>query len=244
MYKTLYENARTMADRIQAGESGYQRKKQRSPVEGLMRKTMEETPEQREDMLTKLGEYIASVREASPKKEDTPDGPMRPEPRPRVVGAGISGDVGGRGAAEEYLGRTMSDEEWEGLVRATYAEATDDPREQAAVMSVILNRAKADNYPDSIVDVLNQRNQFQAVTGTAQNPGPSPRYQMLREGVLSKFETEVAPLLGTFQDKNWLNFTSGNPAAYGEGTNIEFLDTVRNAADSMQIGGTIFGTVR
>jgi GH24 family phage-related lysozyme (muramidase) len=89
MYKTLYENARTMADRIQAGESGYQRKKQRSPVEGLMRRTMEETPEQREDMLTKLGEYIASVREASPKKEDTPDGPMRPVSR--AEGLGISG---------------------------------------------------------------------------------------------------------------------------------------------------------
>jgi len=89
MYKTLYENARTMADRIQAGESGYQPKKQRSPVEGLMRRTMEETPEQREDMLTRLAEYIASVGGQPAGEEGTPDGPMRPVSR--AEGLGISG---------------------------------------------------------------------------------------------------------------------------------------------------------
>lgn len=243
MYKTLYDNAKTLADLIQAGQYESPTKKMKSPTEGLMRRAMEESESEREDMLTTLSRYLASAREI-PLEEGTVTEPVRPEPRPRAVGTGISGNVGGRSLAEEYLGRAMSDEEWEGLVRATYAEATDDPREQAAVMSVILNRAKADNYPDSITDVLNQRNQFQAVTGTAQAPGPSPRYRMLREGVLSKFETEVTPLLSTFQDKNWLNFTAGNPAAYGEGTNIEFLDTVRNAENSMQIGGTVFGTVR
>jgi len=65
MYKTLYENARTMADRIQAGESGYQRKKQRSPVEGLMRRSMEETPDQREDMLTTISKYLVDIQAQS-----------------------------------------------------------------------------------------------------------------------------------------------------------------------------------
>lgn len=88
MYKTLYENARAMADRIQAGESGYQRKKQRNPVEGLMRKTMEETPEQREDALTTLSEYLESVRQV-PKEEGMPEAGVRPVSR--AEGFGITG---------------------------------------------------------------------------------------------------------------------------------------------------------
>lgn len=65
MYRTLYENARTMADRIQAGESGYQRKKQRSPVEGLMRRSMEESGDQREDMLTTISKYLVDIQAQS-----------------------------------------------------------------------------------------------------------------------------------------------------------------------------------
>jgi spore germination cell wall hydrolase CwlJ-like protein len=204
----------------------------------------------REDPQEAILRRVQKYRETAevPFEEESTTGamtePMRPVARPRPLGKGISGDVGGRSAAEEYLGRSVSDQEWEMLVRATYAEATDDPQEQAAVMSVVLNRVKAENYPNSIVDVLNEDNQFQAVTGTSKNPGPSSRYRMLSDGVLSKFETEVTPLLSNFQDKGWLNFTAGNPAAYGEGTDINFLGRVRNAKDSLQIGGTIFGTVR
>lgn len=83
MYKTLYNNAKMMADRIQANESGYQRKKQRSPVEGLMRRSMEETPEQREDALTMLSQYMANVSGSSSKEEDKP---MRPVSRAEGLG--------------------------------------------------------------------------------------------------------------------------------------------------------------
>ena len=169
----------------------------------------------------------------------------RPSPQARWDGpTGMSGGAGGRAGAEEYLGREMSDEEWEMLARTTYAEATSDPEEQAAVMSVILNRAKASGYPDSIVEVVNQPNQFQAVTGTANNPRPSSRFQAFNDDVLATFETEVTPRLNNYADQNWLNFTAGNPAAYGEGTNVGFLDDVNNSEGSAVIGGTVFGTVR
>ena len=158
---------------------------------------------------------------------------------------GMSGGAGGRTAAEEYLGRPMDDTEWEMLARTTYAEATGDPEEQAAVMSVILNRVKADGYPDSITEVVNAPNQFQAVTGTSANGRqPSSRFKAFNDEVLAQFETEVTPRLTNFLDQNWLNFTAGNTAAYGEGTNVGFLDQVNNSDGSARIGGTVFGTVR
>lgn len=168
----------------------------------------------------------------------------RPRPTKRWDGpTGIQGGAGGRTAAEEYLGRGMSDEEWEMLSRTTYAEATDDPEEQAAIMSVILNRAKADNYPDSITEVVEQPNQFQAVTGTAKNPRPSSRFLSFNEDVMAAFESEVTPRLMNYSDTDWLNFTAANPAAYGEGTNVGFMYDVSRSSGSAQIGGTLFGTV-
>ena len=66
MYKTLYDNARTLADRIQAGEFQAQRKKQRNPSEGLMRRSMlEETGDQQEDMLSTISRYLIDVQAAS-----------------------------------------------------------------------------------------------------------------------------------------------------------------------------------
>jgi GH24 family phage-related lysozyme (muramidase) len=89
MYKNLYNNARAMADRIQAGEAGYIPKKEKSPAEGLMRRTMEESDSQREDMLTTLSQYLASVRQVPLKDEGTKDGAMRPVSR--AEGLGITG---------------------------------------------------------------------------------------------------------------------------------------------------------
>lgn len=63
MYKTLYDNARTLADRIQSGEFHAERKKQRSPSEGLMRRDMlEETEDQQEDMLSTISRYLIDVK--------------------------------------------------------------------------------------------------------------------------------------------------------------------------------------
>jgi hypothetical protein len=77
MYKTLYDNARAMADRIQAGEAGYTRKKQRSPTEGLMRRAMEESDSQRDDMLTTVSRYLNDIRAET--GEATPLSPLERE---------------------------------------------------------------------------------------------------------------------------------------------------------------------
>jgi len=62
MYKTLYDNAKTVADRIQEGEFPQQRKKQKAPVEGLMGRRFAETEDQQEDMLTTISRYLNDVK--------------------------------------------------------------------------------------------------------------------------------------------------------------------------------------
>jgi hypothetical protein len=149
-----------------------------------------------------------------------------------------------RSQAEAYLGREMSDAEWDALVRATFAEASPNPRERAAVMGVILNRVNSPLYPDDVIGVLNQRGQFQAVTGTRYEPGPSSNYTATRsQDQLNSMAGAVNEYLPTV-NTDWLNFTADNTAAYGRGTNIGFRETVRNADGSEVIGGTVFGTVR
>ena len=142
---------------------------------------------------------------------------------------------------EEFLGSSISDEEMNMLIRATAAEASPNSQERAAVAAVILNRARSSRFPDGIRAVLTQRNQFQAVTGTRYDPGPSSNFTNMSEQT-------GAQIIGAFiqylprMDKSWLNFTSNNPRAYGRGTNINFMYAMRNARDSQVIGQTVFGT--
>jgi hypothetical protein len=161
-------------------------------------------------------------------------------------GQGRPGGAGGRAGAEEYLGRPLSDVEWDQLLRTTYSESSSDPNEQAAVMSVILNRVNNGRWGDTVTSVVQARNQFQSVTGTANNPGPSDMYRTFNNNGedLSTFESTITPLLSNYTEQNWLNFTAANRAAYGEGTNVGFLDDLTAAQDSMQIGQTMFGTDR
>jgi hypothetical protein len=149
-----------------------------------------------------------------------------------------------RRTAEEYLGQSISDEEWDMLVRATFSEATSNPTERAAVMGVILNRVRSSSYPNTIRGVLHQRNQFQAVTGTRYDRRPSRQYSMNRSPQeLQSMADAINSQLFDFADQGWLNFTSNITGAYGAGTNIGFRSRVRNAAGSSVIGGTVFGTV-
>lgn len=69
----------------------------------------------------------------------------------------------GRAPAEAYLGRAMSDQDWNNLVAITYADAGPDPQEQAWVMGTILNRTRQSGL--TVLDVINQPGQFVAVTG-------------------------------------------------------------------------------
>lgn len=144
-----------------------------------------------------------------------------------------------RASAEKFLGRPMDDKEWNYLLRATTAEASNNSKEQAYVMGVILNRTRSGNWGDNVISVLRAPNQFQAVTGTRYEPGPSSHFTRgptdrqlanIVDGAIN-----ILPQVPT----NLRYFTAASSAAYGAGTNIGFRDKMI-AAGGEKIGGTIF----
>lgn len=141
--------------------------------------------------------------------------------------------------ADKFLGREMSDKEWNYLIRATYAEATSNQKETAYVMAVILNRARTGKYGD-VVGTLRWPNAFQAVTGTSKNGHqPSSGFQQGPQGGslgnLLKAVIEQLPSA----PKDIQRFTAVDPAAYGPGTNIGYLAQLKKDGGTI-IGGTIF----
>ena len=145
-----------------------------------------------------------------------------------------------RKKAEEFLGRELEDNEWEYLLRATGAEASQNTKEQGYVMAVILNRTRSGKWGQSLIDVLTSRNQFQAVTGTKVNGHrPSANFIQGPQGKqLTSILTAAVSVLGT-APKGIMRFTAANRAAYGPGTNVAYLDKLQ-AAGGVLIGGTIF----
>tara|TARA_B100001287_G_scaffold266460_1_gene260437 strand:+ start:1087 stop:1893 length:807 start_codon:yes stop_codon:yes gene_type:complete len=146
-----------------------------------------------------------------------------------------------KGQMEDFLGSEISDSDYEMLIRATAAEASPNPKERAGVLAVMLNRVRSSKYPSSVRAVLTQRNQFQAVTGTRYDPGPSRNFS----GMSSNTGKEVARNIVQYlrgMDKGWLNFTANNPKAYGRGTNIDFMYAMRRSPGAEVIGQTVFGT--
>ena len=77
MYRMLYNNAKTLADRIQAGEIKTSGKMSKKPGEGLMRRSMAESGDQREDMLTTISRYLNDIRAET--GEATPLSPLERE---------------------------------------------------------------------------------------------------------------------------------------------------------------------
>lgn len=149
-----------------------------------------------------------------------------------------------KGIAEEYLGSPISDSHWNMLIRATVAEASSNQQERAAVMAVILNRVRENfgNHGSSIPAQLGARNQFQAVTGTRYEPGPSRNFTNPgRQAVAGTVQAAIDHLADS--NRTWMNFTANDPRAYGPGTNIGFRQTVAQSPGARRIGGTIFGTV-
>jgi len=146
-----------------------------------------------------------------------------------------------RSRAEKFLGREMSDREWDYLLRATFSEASPNTREQGYVMAVILNRARSGKYGgNDIVSVLTAKNQFQAVTGTAADGHRASKgfMQGPSGNSLNSILTAAASVLPD-APKDIYRFTAANPAAYGPGTNIGYLHQLKKAG-GVQIGGTIF----
>lgn len=145
-------------------------------------------------------------------------------------------------AVERFLGNETDAYDLDLLVRATAAEASSNAKERAGVAAVILNRVRSGSYPSTIEGVLTQRNQFQAVTGTSVNPGPSSNFTNVGSGTVLGVSKDIIQYLNSMS-KNWLNFTANNPEAYGPGTNLDFMYAMRDAPNSQVVGQTVFGTV-
>jgi hypothetical protein len=155
-----------------------------------------------------------------------------------------------RKAAEAYLGKPMSDDDWNNLVSLTNSESSPNQTERAWVMGVILNRTRIGFTPlgirnsrykfETVTDIINQPWQFQPVTGTRKAPGPDSKYingpntsaATSIYGAASKILKDVP--------KAFTQFTSNSPSAYKEGTNINYLYNLRSKPQSVIKGGTIF----
>lgn len=146
-----------------------------------------------------------------------------------------------RSSAEKYLGRKMSDQEYTYLIRATTAESSTNKEEYGMVMGSILNRAKKQGGDNSIIDVLQAKNQFQSVTGTSKNDhkpsavfmkGPTEKQLQL----INQAAVTVLPKVSHEQK----DFSAASAAAYGEGTNIAWRDKV--AAQGGVVGQSVFNT--
>lgn len=143
-------------------------------------------------------------------------------------------------AADRYAGRTLSDNEWKELVKATHAEAGQKSQtESAMVMASIINRARDKNK--SIEQVLREPNQFQAVTGTKYNPGPSSAFA---QGPGEKRAEQIYGAAANILEKvskQQKDFTAASSAAYGAGTNIGYRNKMLSAGGSV-VGASIFNT--
>jgi hypothetical protein len=190
---------------------------------------------QQQPEATPSSETPLSPETGAPERQDSKDLGGQP-----AAGAPVKA-ASGREAAETYLGRKMTEKEYDYLIRATHAEAgpRSDQNEQAMIMGSILNRARS--HPNGVIGALTEKNQFQSVTGTSVAPGPSPhftngpsqqRYQSIEQSAIN-FLPRVS--------KSQKNFTAASAAAYGPGTNIGYRNKMIEAGGSTY-GGTIFQT--
>jgi len=173
--------------------------------------------------------YINVNGEATPNTEGTPQTKFQ----------GNNSEA--KEAAETYLGRKMTDVEWNALISLTNAESTNNQTERAWIMATILNRTRLKiNKATTIIDTIKFPNAYQPVTGTIYKPGP---IQAFIDGPDASDAIAIyGAAVNILKDvpKTYINFTSNNPKAYGLGTNINYLFTLRALPNSKVIGGTIF----
>jgi len=141
--------------------------------------------------------------------------------------------------AEAYLGKPISDAEFDLLLRATHAEASakSNSEEQAMIMGTILNHARAKGK--NIESALYARNAFQSVTGRKGHRVPSDSFVQGPSEKRANAIFDATSLLPRVPQKQ-VAFTAANRKAYGPGTNVGYLD--RLAEKGTQIAGTMFGT--
>jgi len=192
---------------------------------------------------TGTGQYNGSVYnglnipcDSSPSEsiEDIYDSPI-------AIGDSVSA-AQAKKSADEYLGRIMSTQEWNMLLRATYAEASHNTEERAWCMAVMLNRARKKGGTNSVVSILTAKNQFQSVTGTsADGHKPSKNF---KDGPNVKNLNDIykgAIYILKKVKKDVVAFTAASAKAYGAGTNIGYRNQLI-AKGGIKIGGTIFST--
>jgi hypothetical protein len=162
----------------------------------------------------------------------------------------VSTNAEAKAAAEAYLGRAMSDSEWNNLVSITFAESTTNQTERAWVMGTILNRTRIGYTPAgpknprfkfaTITDIISQPFQYQPVTGTRFKPGPVAAFVNGPNAFNANSIYGAAAKILNDVPKTFINFTSNDLRAYGPGTNPGYLTELRSRPNSKIIGGTIF----
>jgi len=150
-----------------------------------------------------------------------------------------------RDVASNYLGRLLSDNEWDYLIRATFAESANNAQSYAMVAGTILNHTRryALNAKNGVIVALMRKNAFQAVTGTKTNNNkPSPHFvsgpSANRMRIINSGIIEYLPRVSHAQ----MEFSATDPRAYGPGTNIGWLHQLEKKRGSSVIAGSRFNT--
>lgn len=144
--------------------------------------------------------------------------------------------------AEQYLGRTMTDEEWNNLIAATYAEAGRNQEEEAWVAATILNRVRIKYTPrgngnssykfNTVTDILWQWRQYEAVTGNPTNgnqpsrnfiQGPTRNSEISIYGAIKNFIKQVPTTFTDFTSNNDCLYVECNPPRRGLG-DVKYLN--------------------
>jgi len=197
----------------------------------------------------------ADKRAKSPVANGTPS---------RFVGSGTDARL----ISEKYLGRPLSDREWNDLIATTYAEAGRDSEEEAWVAASILNRVRKGHTPlgpkntkykfDTVTDIIWQPFQFQAVTGWKGNGfqpsknflgGPPRKTELNIYGSINKFMESVPKTISDFTSNNDCLYVScdtqnnilyenGKPKRI-EGINYDYLLLLRKKGGFVK-GSSIF----
>jgi hypothetical protein len=141
--------------------------------------------------------------------------------------------------AEAYLGESISDEDFNMLLKATYGESSIklNLAENAMIMGSMLNRARTSGK--SIPEVLNAPNQFESVTGKKGNRVPNERFvqgpsEKRAAGIFNAMD--ALPRVPREQE----GFTSADPRAYKPGTNINYLTEMKKSPNSTRYGDSQF----
>jgi hypothetical protein len=162
---------------------------------------------------------------------------------PTAVSGGTGND-NSRNQIETYLGKAISDAEYDALLRVTGAEAASSAMERAAVASVILNRAK--KAGGDIIGVLNAPYQFQAVTGPDGKSGTTDNpHSANAKKIIPGIEKQIADNIALVP-KGLDSFTSAVPGAYkdvGGQSKFDKKMAEMQSYGGQQIGQTVFASM-